>query len=203
MDALPAPLNTCELSRYVIRRERFGGNNFTLQPGSLYWKDYWQSTDAAIKAKAPILSEAVRPFPNSNYTMTWLNVPGIPRAAIANCIGKVNNTLSGAGAPSGKFDYRPDWQGITWAGGVVDGFLPGTLMFEGASDIVPKITAAGQVLYDITYNFFWRPDGHNKIYRSPTDTFQEVIRVAQKDNPSNEWKGLLDEADFTTLFKLP
>ena len=198
MDNLDAPLNGCELSRYVIRRERFGGNNFTLQPGSLYWRDRLLEHIA----DAQIQSEAVRPFPNSNLTYTLLNMPGINRAAIAAAIGTVNKAEVGAADPDGKFDYRPDWQGITWAGSVIDGYLPGTLLFEGVSDIVPKITACGQLLYDITYNFFYRPDGHNKLYRANTDSFERVVRVANKDEPSANWKDLLDETTFTDLFKL-
>lgn len=208
---LDSPLDENELCRYVIRRERFGGNNFTLQPGSLYWRDRLISNPTSPDAQ--INSEAVRPFPNSNLTYTWLNVPSIPRTAINNCIGKVNrpNTSDGLtpsggnvlpGAPDGKWDYRPTWQGISFAGAIVDGFLPGTLLFEGVSDIVPKVTACGQLLYDITYNFFYRPDGHNKIYRASDDSFQRVVRVSTKDLAQANWKGLLDEADFNTLFQL-
>lgn len=200
MDALPAPLNGCELSRYVIRRERFGGNNFTLQPGTLYWRDRLLAN--ANDPNAQILSEAVRPFPNSNVTYTLLNMPGINRAAITAAIGTVNKAEVGAGAPSGKFDYRPDWQGITWTDCPIDGFLPGTLLFEGVSDIVPKVTSSGQLLYDITMNFFYRPDGHNKIYRAADDSFQRVVRVATKSLPSGSWKDMLDETTFTDLFKL-
>lgn len=200
MDTLDAPLNGCELSRYVVRRERFGGNNFTLHPGSLYWRDKLLAN--ANDPFAQIDTEAVRPFPNSNLTYTWMNVPGINRAAITAAIGTVNKAEAGAAAPSGKFDYRPDWQGIAWAGGVIDGYLPGTLLFEGVSDITPKLTACGQMLYDVTYNFFYRADGHNKIYRASDDSFQRVVRVANKNQPSSNWKDLLDETTFTDLFKL-
>lgn len=202
MDTLDAPLNGCELSRYVIRRYRFGGNNFTLQPGSLHWRDYLLA-DGANSTRSQINSEAVRPFPNANVIYTWLNVPIIPWSAITNCIGKVNASETGAAAPSGKFDYRPDWQGNVYplSGTVIDGFLPGTLLFEGVSDITPKVTAAGQMLYDITYNFFYRPDGHNKIYRAATDSFERVVRVSTKNDPNSaNWKDLLDEATFSSLF---
>lgn len=200
MDTLDAPLNGCELSRFVIRREKFGGNNFTLQPGSLYWRDRLLAN--VNDPDAQINSEAIRPFPNSNLTYTWLGVPGINRDAIKAAIGTVNKAEVGTAAPSGKFDYRPDWQGIAWAGGVIDGFLPGTLLFEGVSDVVPRITACGQLLYDLTFNFFYRPDGHNNLYRAKDDSFQRVVRVANKNQPSANWKDLLDETTFSDLFKL-
>lgn len=218
-DTLDLPLRNNELCRYVIRRERFAGNAFTLQPGSLYWRDRLLANPNAADAR--IDSSATKLFPNSNLTYTWLNVPSIPRDAIINCIGKVNrpNTDNGddiasaeypsgtgtalAGAPLGKWDYRPTWQGIVISGAVIDGFLPRTLLFEGVSDIVPKITASGQLLYDITYNFFYRKDGHHKIYRAANNDFYRVVTVASKNlgNPAN-YADFVETADFNELFRI-
>lgn len=218
MDAMPAPLNACELGRYVIREFRFGGNQFTIQKGGLFWRDLAASPNLAT---SNIPEGYPKTFPEVNCTYTWKNVPGIPWAAIANCFGKVNNTLAGAGAPSGQFDYQPDWQGLTgWGRGPIAGFNPGELLFLGTSEIKPFITAAGQSLYDISYAFSYRPSqldkagatvgGHQGIYRVTTDTFERVVRAsgtsgtgqaAPPTNPAN-WKDLLDSADFTTLFKL-
>jgi hypothetical protein len=75
-------------------------------------------------------------------------------------------------------------------------------LFEGVSDIVPKITASGQLLYDITYNFFYRKDGHNKIYRASSDTFERVIKAARKNTPSASDADFIDTADFNTLFQI-
>lgn len=218
-DTLDLPLRNNELCRCVIRRERFAGNAFTLQPGSLYWLD--RIVEGPItRSDARVDSSATKVFPNSNLTYTWLNVPSIPREAIIDCIGKVNrpNTDNGddiisaeypsgtgtalAGAPDGKWDYRPTWQGIVISGAVIDGFLPRTLLFEGVSDVVPKITASGQLLYDITYNFFYRKDGHNKIYRASSDTFERVIKVAKKDTPSADDADFVETADFNELFRI-
>lgn len=201
MDTLDAPLNACELSRYVVRRYRFQGNAFTLQPGSLYWRDRLIA-GPADRADARIDSSAVRPFPSAELTYVWLNVPGIPWDAIEDAIGRVNASETGAAAPSGQFDYRPDWQGISVPGGTINGFMPGTLLFQGVTDITPKTTAAGQLLYDISYSMLWRPDGHTKIYRAADDSFQRVVRVSTKNDIQANWKDLLDEYTFSNLFKL-
>lgn len=218
-DTLDLPLRNNELCRYVIRRVRFGGNNFTLQPGSLFWRDRLIA-GPATRSDARVDSSAIKTFPNANLTYTWLNVPSIPWDAINNCIGKVNrpNTDNGddiasaeypsgtgtalAGAPSGKWDYRPTWQGIVVSGAIIDGFLPRTLLFEGVSDVVPKITASGQLLYDITYNFFYRKDGHIKLYRASDDTFQRVVTAATKNGPAANYADYISSADFNTLFQI-
>jgi hypothetical protein len=217
--SLDSPLSTNELCRYVIRRYRFGGNAFTLQPGSLYWRDRLIAN--ANDPAARIDSSPTKVFGSGNFTYTWLNVPTIDWTAITNCIGKVNrpNTNNGddiasaeypagtgtalPGAPLGKWDYRPTWQGISVPGGVIDGFLPRTLLFEGVSDIVPKVTATGQLVHDITYNFFFRKDGHQRIYRADDNTFQRVVTVASKKAgvPAN-YADYIDTADFNTLFQL-
>lgn len=198
---LDAPLSTNELCRYVVRRYRFSGNAFTLQPGSLFWRDRL-AAGPADRADARIDSSAVRPFPSAELTYVWLNVPGIPWDAIQNAIGKVNASETGTAAPSGQFDYRPNWQGISVPGGTINGFLPGTLLFQGVTDVAPKITAAGQVLYDISYSMLWRPDGHTKIYRAADDSFQRVVRVSTKNDIQANWKDLLDEYTFSNLFQL-
>lgn len=218
-DTLDLPLRNNELCRYVIRRVRFGGNNFTLQPGSLFWRDRLIA-GPATRSDARVDSSAIKTFPNANLTYTWLNVPSIPWDAINNCIGKVNrpNTDNGddiasaeypsgtgtalAGAPSGKWDYRPTWQGIVVSGAIIDGFLPRTLLFEGVSDVVPKVTASGQLLYDITYNFFYRKDGHIKLYRASDDTFQRVVTAATKNGPAANYADYISSADFNTLFQI-
>lgn len=217
MDTLDDPLSGNELCRYVVRRERFGGNNFTLQPGSLYWRD---RLGPPIRGDARVDSSAVKPFPNANLTYTWLNAPAIPRDNINDCIGKINrpNTDNGddvasteypsgtgtalPGAPSGMWDYRPTWQGLSVPGSTINGFLPRTLLFEGVSDIVPKITACGQLVYDITYSFFFRADGHTKIYRAADNSFQRVVTASTKDLPSASWQDFIETADFNKLFRI-
>jgi hypothetical protein len=91
---------------------------------------------------------------------------------------------------------------------------PGTVLFLGASEIQPFVSAAGQFLYNISYAFSYRPDGHDRIYNSAVDDgvsrdesgiltpFRKVVRSASAKRSSGSWKGLLDEADFTTLFQL-
>jgi hypothetical protein len=207
MTALTAPLNNCELSRFVVREYRFAGNQFTIPGGKLYWRDSLDPTTgkevAGFTGSAQIPEAYPRIFPEVNVSYTWIDVPGIPWTSINSCLGKVNNTLGGANAPNGAFDYRPDWQGLTWSGGTFNGFDPGTLLFLGTSDIRPKVSATGQQLYDIQYAFNYRPSGHNKIYRaSPGDDFYRVVRANYYGRPQAEWKDLLDEADFTSLFKL-
>jgi hypothetical protein len=112
------------------------------------------------------------------------------------------------------WDYQPDWQGQTWNRSTINGFAPGTVLFLGASEIQPFVSAAGQFLYNISYAFSYRPDGHDRIYNSAVDDgvsrdesgiltpFRKVVRSASAKRSSGSWKGLLDEADFTTLFQL-
>ncbi len=200
MDTLDEPQASCELSRGIIRRVKFGGNNFTLQPGSLYWLD--RLTANRNDPNARVDSEAVKPFPNATLTYTWVGAPSINWPIITSTIGKVNASETGTGAPSGKFDYRADWQGIVVPGGVIDGFLPGVLLFTGVTDITPRNTAIGQLVYDIQFEFLYRPDGHQKIYRAATDTFERVVRVANRTADPSTWKDLLDESVFSNLFKI-
>lgn len=216
---LPEPLNSNELCRYVIRRYRFSGQAFTLQPGSLFWRDYLEA-DGPNTTRGKIDSSAVKIFGAAELTYTWLAVPGIPWDAINNCIGKVNrpNTDNGddiasseymsgtgtalPGAPDGQWDYRPYWQTIYVPGGAINGFLPRTLMFNGVTDIVPRIMASGMMAYDISYSFTYRKDGHNKIYRAKTDNFIRAVKVSTKDGPAASYADWVDSADFNELFKL-
>lgn len=202
MDALAAPLNNCELSRNVLREYRFGGNQFTIPGNGLFFRDKLNVAGGIPPVSAQIPSGYPKVFPEVNMIYRWLAVPGIPWTAINNCIGKVNNTLTGANAPAGAFDYQPDWQNLTWSRGPINGFAPGTVLFLGASEIQPYVSATGQFLYNIAYAFSYRPDGHNKIYRSSDDSFQRVVRAAYASQVQANWKDLLDEVDLTTLFRL-
>lgn len=218
MDALGAPLNACELSRNVVREFRFGGNQFTIPGNGLLWRYKLANQAGYPTGVFPVGSQIPtgypRIFPEVNMVYKWLAVPGIPWTAINNCIGKVNNTLAGANAPGGAFDYQPDWQNLAWARSPINGFPPGTVLFLGASEIQPYVSATGQFLYNISYAFSYRPDGHDRIYNSAVDDgvskdelnvitpFRRVVRSASAKLPSGQWKGLLDEADLTTLFRL-
>ncbi|MFT3880692.1 MAG: hypothetical protein QM703_13635 [Gemmatales bacterium] len=217
MDLLPAPLCNCELSRYLIREARFGGNQFTIQKGGLFWRDLANTPNLA---QSNIPDSYLKPFPEANLIYTIKYSPGINWEAINNCFGKCNAPEVGPGAPGGQFDYQPDWQGFSWGLSATAGYSPGDLLFLGTSEIRPMITAAGQQLFDISLAFSYRPSQRDKtgasvggqqgIYRVTTDSFERVVRAsgtsgsgqaAPPANPAN-WKDLVDSALFSSLFTL-
>jgi len=212
--AYPLP-TACELGRNVIRQYRMGGNQFTIQGGFLYYRDQLNPVGTTRdKLPNPIPEGYPKIFPECNVLYTWKDVPGIPWTAINNCLGKVNSDLSiggpYSGAPSGVFDYEPDYFSLAYTGAPVAGFPPGSLLFLGTADIKPERTAAGQIVYSISYAFSYRPSGsgthdpkgHNAIYRGADDTFQRCVRGAYATQAQANWVDILDSADFTSLFRL-
>lgn len=213
--AYPLP-TACELGRNVIRQYRMGGNQFTIQGGFLYYRDQLNPLGVANRnlLPNPIPEGYPKIFPECNVLYTWKDVPGIPWTGINNCLGKVNSDLSVGGpyggAPSGVFDYEPDYFSLSYTGAPVAGFPPGTLLFLGTADIKPSLNAVGQIVYTISYAFSYRPSGsgthdpkgHNAIYRGADDTFQRCVRGAYATSAQASWADILDSADFTQLFRL-
>lgn len=110
------------------------------------------------------------------YTMelshTWHQVPSIPETNIATCIGKVNDST------------------------YFDGYSAETLLFV-SPDIQRTRTAAGDIAYEITYKFIYRPNGWNKLFRAspaPPD-YATVIGI---DGTTK----LYTTVDMTKLFRV-
>jgi len=206
VDALDAPLNTCELSRYVQRFYQFGARVLAAPAGTTHWKDYLQAgiADAPIPEGA-----ALKTLPYGTWQYKWWYVPTIPWANIWACYGKVNAAESGANAPDGRFDYIPSVGGASWVNGKQQGWLPGSLLFEGVSGVEQVTTASGQKLWNLTFAFRYLPgnngatqDTHNKIFRFVDDDYYEIVTNYTPGKPSAQWKKLYQSATFSNLFKL-
>lgn len=208
MDQLDAPLNTCELSRYVQRFYQFGARVLSFPAGTTYYKDQLQSLGARA---SPIPEGAgLKVLPYGTWQYKWYHIPAIPWANIWSCYGKVNASETGTAAPDGRFDYQPSIGGSTdWINGKTQGWLPKTLLFEGVSGVEQVISSAGQRLWNITYAFRYLPgrdgatqDTHNKIYRYTDNDFYEVVTNYTPGKLEANWKPIYESATFTNLFKL-
>ncbi len=206
MAALNAPLNTCELSRYVQRFYKFGARVLTFPKGVAYFKDDLQ----ASRYDRPIPEGAgLKTLPYGTWQYKWYHIPSINWDAIWGCYGKVNASETGTDAPDGRFDHQPSIGGANWVNGKVRGWLPKTLLFEGVSDVEPVITAAGQRLWNLTMAFRYLPgkdgatqDTHNKIYRFVDNDFYEVVTNYTSGKLEASWKPIYESATFTNLFKM-
>lgn len=205
--ALDAPLNSCELGRYVFREYKFGARVLTFPKGQAYFREDLQANDFS----KPIPESAcLKTLPFGTWVYHWYHVPVIPWANIWNAYGKINDTEVGAGAPGGVFDYRPSIGGTSWINGKSSGWLPGTLLFEGVCGLEPVLSAAGQYLWNISYAFRYLPgkdgatnDTHNMVYKFTASDFKEVIANYTPGLASGSWKNIYDKAKFTTLFQIP
>jgi hypothetical protein len=207
MDQLPAPLDTCELGRYVQRYYQFGARVLAFPAGTTYFKDQLQANPSTA---VPIPEGAgLKVLPYGTWQYKWHHVPTIPWSNIWACYGKVNSSETGVGAPDGRFDYIPSVGGTDWVNGKQQGWLPKTLLFEGVSGLEQVISAAGQRLWNITYAFRYLPgnngntqDTHNKIYRFTDNDFYEVVTNYTPGKVEANWKPIYESATFTNLFKL-
>lgn len=194
-----------ELHRYVTRDYSFASRNLTLPPNWLYWASDLNAVTGAVTAdKVPIPEGATKAFPVVNLLYTWHDIPWYPEAAIQNCIGKVNAITSTTVAnPDGKWDYHPSLDATNMPLRTLNGYAPGTLLFDGVHSLLEHTNAAGQWVCTITYSFIYRATGWNKFLRFETNAFESVVTKKSIGKAQANWEYLYDSASFNSLFQLP
>lgn len=215
MNTLPGDLPNNELGRYVIREARYASRGLSY-PGQYF---YWESdlnTTGGVKANAVQVPEGPQViFPSIQLLYTWVDVPVVPNDTIISYIGKVNSpttTWSGvtgfADNSLGNFDCIGSVDGGFAKFGQFGGFGVGTVLFDGVHEIVEHTNAAGERVYDITYSFLWRPQGHNYFYNfgttnKPTPGFERLVRASTKNLPTANWAFPYESANLENLFVCP
>lgn len=116
-----------------------------------------------------------QPWTKRTYTMelsyAWHQVPAVNESKIADCLGCVNSNAF----DSGKYAVK-------------------TLLFV-APDIRRTRAASGDIAYEITYKFLFRPNGWNSFYRASVFDYAAVIGTDGITYP-------YDSVNFLELFQL-
>jgi hypothetical protein len=132
-----------ELGRYLTRSASFAGENLPI-PGNTF-----QYVIPGGPTSNPIPEAPPKTFPVAEIEYKWHRVP-MPTffsSTLLNAIGTINGTA---------FDNN------FWA--------PETLLFL-TPEIKPYRNPIGDYLYDISFKFLYRPNGHNHLYRGGGDQF--------------------------------
>ncbi len=155
-----SPLVPSEMGRYIELEEEPGVEAVSRNGLAFEYRDV-----------APRDGQNGRPLPEPPaiimthriITLTLHYWPQVPFTAIENCCKGVNlNTL-----------HLPN-------GSVVDSEL---LLLQGAKYKRMPLTSADQELWRITYSFFLRPNGWNKIYNSRLNTYVRVVATQDHASP--------------------
>lgn len=127
------------------------------------------------------IGAATKLMPTQELQYIWYQVPGVPGAAIDNCIGAVNGAV---------FDQT--------VGAYKGRNCPSETMLMLAPHIERYRGATGRIMFDITYKFLYRSQGHN-VYPRVKNNDVEFQR-----GKINQTGGLLyPNKDFRTLFDMP
>lgn len=171
--------DTDELGRYVSRYRQFGQDVLTLPPAYLEWGQAGSSD----KGTGVIPEGAAMPIPYQTILYVWRYVPfkAIPWDIISDTTGKTN-----AGA-----DFDAAYFGGT-------GWPENTLLLM-QPEIKPVRSPAGQLLFDITYPFQYRPNGHDKLFRFRFSSTQESSWEYVRRKTEND-KSIYETATFANLF---
>lgn len=216
MNALPGDLDTNELGRFVIRDWRYASRGLSYPGQYFYWESDLNTTGGVKSGAVPVPEGPQVIFPMVQLLYKWIDVPVVPSSTIISMIGKVNaavTTWSGVSGyndnTSGNFDFIGSVDTSAWAKfGVFDGFSPGTVLFDGVDELIEHTNAAGQRVYDITYSFIWRPQGHNYFYNfgttnKPTPGFERLVKSSTKNLASANWAFAYESANLENLFVCP
>jgi hypothetical protein len=174
-----------ELARYVIREEEFTLESIPLARVAAGVTD---STGKVLAspltftegpAAGQVIPEAgVQQLPGSMLVYTWVDVPDLPRAAYATCVGKIN---------ASPFDG-----------------LNGTPVYPAESLLClpwrtkPTFSVTGRVTWRIQFRFAFRPQLWN---RYPLGTAQGFYKATFGGAPNGPT--VYETADFSELFRVP
>lgn len=176
----PASPALGELGRYVYKVQQFSSSNLPL-PGNAF---------KFVNDGQPAPTNIVRNFPRINAVYLWKQVPKINSAEFSTAIGKVNAPGDANGYPTNFDNFYP----------------PGTLLCT-AINTQRTQTAAGDVCFDITFNFSYQPTGWNSFFHKTGTNAYSFIEVSVDGTPYPEpapaGVHVFDSTDFHKLFELP